>query len=85
MLSKEISQFDDWADATDNEVEVAMQKFDNWIYCCLCFYFSGKWYNDFCGLFFLSLEFPENDVSNNATLIEKRDCCLAKLNWSSKI
>ena len=30
VLSKEISQFDDWADATDNEIEVAMQKFDNW-------------------------------------------------------
>ena len=30
VLSKEISQFDDWADATDNEVEVAMQKVDNW-------------------------------------------------------
>ena len=29
-LSKEISQFYDWADATDNEVEVAMHKADNW-------------------------------------------------------
>ena len=30
VLSKEISQFDDWADANDNDVEVAMQKVEGW-------------------------------------------------------